>query len=55
MAALNFPHKGAAMDLFDKCRNFTIAREAMAAGIYPYFTTLDDNSEGTEVVIRGPG
>jgi 8-amino-7-oxononanoate synthase len=41
------------MDLFDKCRNFTIAREAMAAGIYPYFTTLDDNSEGTEVVIRG--
>jgi 8-amino-7-oxononanoate synthase len=41
------------MDLFDKCRNFTIAREAMAAGIYPYFTVLDDNSEGTEVVIRG--
>ena len=41
------------MDLFDKCHNFTIAREAMAAGIYPYFTVLDDNSEGTEVVIRG--
>jgi len=41
------------MDLFDKCRNFTIAREAIAAGIYPYFTVLDDNSEGTEVVIRG--
>jgi 8-amino-7-oxononanoate synthase len=41
------------MDLFDKCHSFTIAREAMAAGIYPYFTVLDDNSEGTEVVIRG--
>jgi len=33
------------MDLFDKCHQFTIAREAMAAGIYPYFTVLDDNSE----------
>ena len=41
------------MDLFDKCQSFTLAREAMAAGIYPYFTVLDDNSEGTEVVIRG--
>jgi 8-amino-7-oxononanoate synthase len=41
------------MDLFEKCRNFTIAREAIAAGYYPYFTVLDDNSEGTEVVIRG--
>jgi 8-amino-7-oxononanoate synthase len=41
------------MDLFDKCNEFTIAREAIAAGIYPYFTVLDDNSEGTEVVIRG--
>jgi len=41
------------MDLFDKCHQFTIAREAMAAGIYPYFTVLDDNSEATEVVIRG--
>jgi len=41
------------MDLFDKCHQFTIAREAIAAGIYPYFTVLDDNSEGTEVVIRG--
>jgi 8-amino-7-oxononanoate synthase len=41
------------MDLFEKCRNFTIAREAIAGGYYPYFTVLDDNSEGTEVVIRG--
>ena len=41
------------MDLFEKCRQFTIAREAIAAGYYPYFTVLDDNSEGTEVVIGG--
>jgi 8-amino-7-oxononanoate synthase len=41
------------MDLFDKCNNFTLAREAIAAGYYPYFTVLDDNSEGTEVVIGG--
>ena len=41
------------MDLFEKCRQFTIAREAIAAGYYPYFTVLDDNSEGTEVIIRG--
>src|SRR5512136_1304838 len=41
------------MDLFEKCHSFTIAREAIAAGYYPYFTVLDDNSEGTEVVIGG--
>lgn len=41
------------MDLFEKCHNFTLAREAIAAGYYPYFTVLDDNSEGTEVVIGG--
>ncbi len=41
------------MDLFEKCHNFTIAREAIAAGYYPFFTVLDDNSEGTEVVIGG--
>jgi len=45
--------RGGIMDLFEKCHNFTIAREAIAAGYYPYFTVLDDNSEGTEVVIRG--
>ncbi len=40
------------MDLFEKCREFTIAREAIAAGIYPFFLPLED-TEGTEVVIRG--
>lgn len=40
------------MDLFDKCWSFTRAKEAQAAGIYPYFIPLTD-SEGTEVVIGG--
>ena len=40
------------MDLFDKCRAYTRAAEARAAGTYPYFIPLED-TEGTEVVIRG--
>ena len=40
------------MDLFEKCRNFTTAREAMERGIYPYFIPLNEN-EGTEVVFQG--
>jgi 8-amino-7-oxononanoate synthase len=40
------------MDLFDKCKQFTRAREAMDAGFYPYFIPLDQ-TEGTEVVIGG--
>jgi 8-amino-7-oxononanoate synthase len=40
------------MDLFAKCAEFTRAREAMAAGNYPYFIPLDDN-EGTEVTYKG--
>jgi len=38
------------MDLFEKCHNFTAAREAIAGGYYPYFIPLDD-TEGTEVTI----
>jgi len=38
------------MDLFDKCRQFTAAKEAQAAGLYPYFIPLTD-SEGTEVTV----
>jgi 8-amino-7-oxononanoate synthase len=38
------------MDLFDKCQQFTAAREVQAAGLYPYFIPLTD-SEGTEVVV----
>ncbi len=38
------------MSLFDKCRNFTDARDAQEAGSYPYFIPLTD-SEGTEVTV----
>jgi len=40
------------MDIFDKCFEFTTAREAMASGLYPYFVPLD-SSEGTEVTYEG--
>ena len=40
------------MDLFEKCYQFTEAKEAMAGGYYPYFLPLED-TEGTEVTIRG--
>jgi 8-amino-7-oxononanoate synthase len=40
------------MDLFDKCRQFTIAKEAIDAGFYPYFIPLTEN-EGTEAEYRG--
>jgi 8-amino-7-oxononanoate synthase len=38
--------------LFDKCRNFTRAREVQAAGLYPYFKAIS-RSEDTVVVIEG--
>jgi len=38
------------VDLFEKCRDFTEAREAQEVGFYPYFIPLAD-SEGTEVTI----
>jgi 8-amino-7-oxononanoate synthase len=38
------------MDLFDKCRKWTRAKELIKAGMYPYFMPLDD-TEGTEVTI----
>ncbi|MFN2222729.1 MAG: aminotransferase class I/II-fold pyridoxal phosphate-dependent enzyme, partial [Candidatus Promineifilaceae bacterium] len=40
------------MDIFDKCYEFTTAREAIASGLYPYFVPLD-SSEGTEVTYQG--
>ena len=39
-------------DLFAKVSTFTQAKEAMAAGYYPYFIPLDEN-EGTEVTYQG--
>jgi 8-amino-7-oxononanoate synthase len=40
------------MDIFEKCSKFTTAREAIAAGYYPYFIPLTKN-EGTEAVFQG--
>jgi 8-amino-7-oxononanoate synthase len=47
------------MDLFDKIKNFTQAKEAMELGIYPYFLPLENsegvtaNFEGHEVIMIG--
>ncbi len=47
------------MDLFQKCKDYTTAKEAMAAGIYPYFHALDTRQdaevvmEGTKVIMLG--
>src|SRR5258706_5428329 len=38
--------------LFDKCKNFTRAREVQAAGLYPYFKPIS-RSEDTVVGIEG--
>ena len=38
--------------LFDKCRQFTKAREVQASGLYPYFKPISE-SEDTVVVIEG--
>ncbi len=40
------------MDLFDKIKTFTYAKEAMEIGIYPYFLPLQ-NSEGTTALFEG--
>jgi 8-amino-7-oxononanoate synthase len=40
------------MDLFEKCWNYTEAKDLKATGFYPYFMPLDD-TEGTEVTIGG--
>jgi 8-amino-7-oxononanoate synthase len=40
------------MDIFEKCFGYTAAKEAMAAGLYPYFIPMTE-SEGTEAVFQG--
>ena len=40
------------MDIFQKCGEFTAAKEAMQAGFYPYFIPLTE-SEGTTASFRG--
>lgn len=40
------------MDIFAKCHDFTIAKQAIEQGVYPYFIPMAEN-EGTEVVFEG--
>jgi len=40
------------MDLFQKCYDYTAAKEAMAAGLYPYFHYLETGQD-TEVIMEG--
>ncbi|MFW5946917.1 MAG: aminotransferase class I/II-fold pyridoxal phosphate-dependent enzyme [Gemmatimonadota bacterium] len=40
------------MSLFEKCHNYTTAREVQASGYYPYFRAIED-SHDTEVVVQG--
>ncbi len=40
------------MHILDKCRNFTRAREVMAAGYYPYFVPIERTSD-TEAYVNG--
>ncbi len=40
------------MDIFDKCTEFTYAKEVMATGLYPYFIAMSGN-EGAEAICRG--
>lgn len=40
------------MDIFERCYNFTDARDAIASGLYPYFHALQ-TAQDTEVTIDG--
>jgi 8-amino-7-oxononanoate synthase len=44
--------KGKILDLFNKCRTFTTAKEAMAAGYYPYFRVVE-SAQDPEVIVGG--
>ena len=39
-------------DFFEKCRRFTAAREAVEAGIYPYFRVIE-SAQDPEVIVDG--
>jgi len=47
------------LDIFEKCRKFTRAKETIEAGIYPYFRSLSGNDgprvfmEGREIIMIG--
>jgi len=52
LATPNSTSTTAAIDLFEKCRNFTEARDYMQLGLYPYFRVIS-SAPGTEVTIQG--
>jgi len=52
LATLKTDTAVAPADLFDKCRQFTAAREVMAMGIYPYFRVIS-SAPGTVVTVDG--
>ena len=52
MASETLPTQETQVALFDKCRNFTAARELQATGLYPYFKPIAE-SEDTIVVVEG--
>jgi len=47
------------MDLFQKCRQFSRAKDVIDAGVFPYFQTIEENHgpvvrmEGREVIMAG--
>jgi 8-amino-7-oxononanoate synthase len=40
------------LDLFEKCRKYTAAKEVMAAGFYPYFRVME-SEQNPEVIVEG--
>jgi 8-amino-7-oxononanoate synthase len=40
------------MDIFEKCTEYTYAKEVMASGFYPYFIAMSGN-EGSEAIFQG--
>ncbi|GAB4534359.1 MAG: pyridoxal phosphate-dependent aminotransferase family protein [Thermodesulfovibrionia bacterium] len=40
------------IDIFEKCKGFTAARDAMRAGLYPYFRVIESAQE-PEVIVDG--
>jgi 8-amino-7-oxononanoate synthase len=41
-----------ALDLFEKCRKYTAAKDVMAAGFYPYFHVVE-SEQNPEVIVEG--
>jgi 8-amino-7-oxononanoate synthase len=40
------------LDLFEKCRKYTAAKDVMAAGFYPYFRVVE-SEQNPEVIVEG--